>query len=182
MPPDLYIELFGALTGIAYVLLEILKRRSMWVVGIVTSLAYIYIFSHNGFYAMAGLNVYYVAISIYGLWSWKVAPQICRISKRTATICLFVMALIFVLLTFVLGHFTNAPLPYADALITAMSIVATWMLSRSYLEQWWIWIVANAIATVVYGFQGLYPTAILYIAYTVAAIIGLNRWKKRVSG
>ena len=176
MPSDLYIELFGALAGMVYVLLEILKRPSMWIVGMVTSLVYIYIFAHNGFYAMAGLNIYYVIISIYGLWKWKTAPDICRIPKRTALFCLLAMVFIFIFLTFVLERFTHAPLPIADSLITSMSIVATWMLSRSYLEQWWIWMAANLIAVGVYGWQGLYPTMILYIAYTVAAVIGYNRW------
>jgi len=173
---DLYIEIFGALAGIVYVLLEILKRRSMWIVGIITSLVYIHVFAQNGFYAMAGLNVYYVAISIYGLWRWKVAPDICRTGKRTALSCLLTIILIFLLLVFALNRFTDSPMPYADALITAMSIVATWMLSRSYLEQWWVWITANLLAVGVYGFQGLYPTMILFIAYSVAAVIGYMRW------
>jgi len=180
MSIDIYIEIFGALAGIVYVLLEIMKRRSMWVVGIVTSLVYIYVFAHNGFYAMAGLNIYYVAISIYGLWRWKVAPDICRIEKRILLFCLLAMIISFLLLTIILGRFSDSPLPYADALITSMSIVATWMLARSYLEQWWIWIAANLLAVGVYGFQGLYPTVILYIAYTAAAIIGLYRWRKNI--
>ena len=180
MNPEFFIEIFGALAGIVYVVLEIYKHRSMWIVGILTSLVYIYIFALNGFYAMAGLNVYYVVISLYGLWSWKVAPNICRIGKRTAIVCLLATAVLFLLLTFALGHCTNAPLPYADALITSLSFVATWMLSRSYLEQWWIWIVANLLAIGVYGSQELYPTALLYVAYLVAAIIGLRRWRKIV--
>ena len=174
--PDLYIELFGAVTGIIYVVLEILKHRSMWVIGIITSLVYIYVFAQNGFYAMAGLNVYYVAISIYGLWRWKVAPNICRIGKRTALFSLLATIILFFLLYLVLGRYTDAPMPWADALIASMSIVATWMLSRSYLEQWWIWIVANLLAAGIYGWQGLYPTTILYIAYTTAAVIGLRSW------
>jgi len=178
MNTELLIEIFGTVTGIVYVVLEIYKHRSMWIVGIITSLVYIYVFAQNGFYAMAGLNIYYVGISIYGLWRWKVAPNICRAGKWTILSCLLTMATLFLLLTFVLGRFTDAPLPYADALITSMSIVATWMLSRSYLEQWWVWIFANLFATGVYGWQGLYPTMILFAAYTVAAIIGYRKWEK----
>ena len=176
MIPDLYIEIFGALTGVIYVILEILRRRSMWIVGILTSLIYIYVFGHIRFYAMMGLNIYYVGISIYGLWRWKAAPDICRIGKRTASCCLLAITLIFIFLYFLLGYFTDAHIPWADALITSMSIVATWMLSRSYLEQWWIWMAANMLAVAVYGWQGLYPTALLYIAYTVAAVVGYRRW------
>ncbi|MCL1974140.1 MAG: nicotinamide riboside transporter PnuC [Bacteroidetes bacterium] len=174
--PDLYIEIFGALTGMIYVLLEILKHRSMWIVGILTSLVYIYIFGRLGFYAMMGVNIYYVGISIYGLWRWKAAPDICRTGKRTALFCLLAVVSIFFVLYFVLGHFTDGPVPWADALIASMSVVATWMLSHSYLEQWGVWIAANVLATAVYGWQGLYPTAVLYMAYTVAAVVGYRRW------
>ena len=176
MNTELLIEIFGALTGIIYVVLEILKRRTMWVVGIVSSLVYVYVFAHAGFYAMAGLNLYYVAISVYGLWRWKISPDICHVSKRTALFCLLATVLIFLLLTLLLGRFTNAPMPCADALITSMSVVATWMLSRSFLEQWWVWIVANLLAVCVYLWQGLYPTALLYMAFSVAAVIGLKQW------
>jgi len=176
MIPDLYIEIFGAITGIVYVILEIYKRPSMWVVGILTSLVYMYVFGRAGFYAMAGLNGYYVAISIYGWWSWKMTQNICRAGKRTISFCLLSIVFLFTLLFFILGRYTDSPLPWADALITSMSMVATWMLSRSYLEQWWIWIAANILAVTVYGWQGLYPTMILYIAYTAAAIIGYRRW------
>jgi len=182
MTPDLLIEIFGALAGVVYVVLEIYKHRSMWVVGIITSLVYIYVFAHNGFYAMAGLNLYYVAISIYGLWRWKVAPDICRAGKRILLLCLLTTAIVFILLSFVLGRFTDAPMPYADALITSMSIVATWMLSRSYLEQWWVWIFANLFAAGIYCWQGLYPTMVLFAAYTVAAVIGYRKWKKNCRG
>ena len=176
MIPDLYIEIFGALTGAVYVILEILKRRSMWIVGILTSLIYIYVFGRFRFYAMMGLNSYYVGISIYGLWRWKAAPHICRISKRTASFCLLAIIVIFLFLYFLLEYFTNAHIPWADALITSMSVVATWMLSCSYLEQWWIWMAVNLLAVAVYGWQGLYPTALLYIAYTAAAVVGYRRW------
>jgi len=178
MHPELLIEIFGAVTGVVYVLLEIYKRPSMWIVGILTSLAYIYIFGRAGFYAMMWLNVYYVVVSIYGFWSWKTAPDICRAGRRVIFFCLLSTGLLFVLLFFALGRFTDSPMPWADALITSMSIVATWMLSRSYLEQWWIWIVANILATAVYGWQGLYPTMILYAAYTAAAVVGYRRWSR----
>ena len=181
MDTSFLIELFGACAGIIYVVLEILKKRVMWVVGIVTSVAYIYIFTRNGFYAMAGLNVYYVAISFYGLWRWKVAPDICRAGIRITSFCLLAIMLLFILLSIILARFTDSPIPYSDALITSLGIVASWMLSRSYLEQWWIWIAANILAAGVAAWQGLYPSAVLFIAYTVAAVIGYRRWKRKIS-
>jgi nicotinamide mononucleotide transporter len=65
-----------------------------------------------------------------------------------------------------------------DGLITSLSVVATWMLTRKFIEQWYVWILANAIAVIVYLVMGMYPTAILFVVYTVMAIIGVRAWSK----
>ena len=64
-----YIELFGAITGIVYVILEIKQRIWLWPVGILTSAVYIWIFFMSKIYADMSLQVYYLAISILG-WYW----------------------------------------------------------------------------------------------------------------
>ena len=65
------IEIFGALTGILYVFLEIRQNILLWPLGIVTSAVYIYVFRENGFYAGMALQFYYLAISVYGWRAWS---------------------------------------------------------------------------------------------------------------
>ncbi|MFN2313150.1 MAG: nicotinamide riboside transporter PnuC, partial [Bacteroidales bacterium] len=65
------IEIFGAVAGIAYVILEIKRNILLWPLGIITSAVYIYVFGHNGFYANMGLQWYYLVISIYGWYQWR---------------------------------------------------------------------------------------------------------------
>ncbi len=64
-----YIEVFGALTGIIYVVLEIRQAVWLWPVGIVTSAVYVWIFFTGKLYADMSLQAYYVVISILG-WYW----------------------------------------------------------------------------------------------------------------
>jgi len=64
-----YIEVFGAITGIIYVILEIRQTIWLWPVGIVTSAVYIWVFYTSGFYADGSLQVYYLIISVLG-WYW----------------------------------------------------------------------------------------------------------------
>ena len=66
-----WLEYFGVLTGLTYLVLEIGQHRAMWVVGFVTSLVYVFVFFFSKFYADMGLNVYYVGISVYGFWQWR---------------------------------------------------------------------------------------------------------------
>ena len=174
------LEITGTALGLVYVVLEVLKKKFMWVVGLLTSAIYIYVFGSRGFYAMAGLNVYYVLISIYGFWKWTKAPDICHIPKVFALRGAVVLGLLFVSLGFLLGSLETAAMPWMEALITALSIVCTWMLSRSYIEQWWLWILANGLAAVMYAMQGMYPTVLLCTAYLLASIIGLRRWRQQL--
>jgi len=66
-----WIEIFGAITGIIYVFLEIRQNIWLWPVGIITSAVYIIVFFTSKFYADMSLQGYYLAISFAG-WYWWV--------------------------------------------------------------------------------------------------------------
>ena len=68
---DNYIEVFGAITGIIYVFLEIRQTIWLWPLGIITSILYILVFFSSKFYADAGLQFYYLFISFYGWYWWE---------------------------------------------------------------------------------------------------------------
>ncbi|HNX84776.1 MAG: nicotinamide mononucleotide transporter [Bacteroidales bacterium] len=207
------VEIFGAVTGIAYVILEIRRNILLWPLGIITSAVYIYVFGREGFYANMGLQVYYLVISIYGWYAWRrtqnndtgiarrasriVGPgdppsslptgnidgapgtDVRRIDRLTAVWCIFTAVALWAILWFILGRATDSQIPLWDGLIASLSVVATWMLTRKYLEQWYVWIFANAIAVAVYLASGLYPTAVLFFVYFGMAIIGLIKWGKQ---
>ena len=64
-----WIEIFGAVTGIIYVFLEIRQSLWLWPIGIITSGVYIWVFFSSKFYADMSLQGYYLVISILG-WYW----------------------------------------------------------------------------------------------------------------
>jgi len=180
------VEIFGAVTGIAYVILEIKRNILLWPLGLITSAVYIYVFGSNGFYANMGLQVYYLVISAYGWYRWrrlqdgdKSGPRtdVRRIGPATAAGCALVAVILWAGLWLILDTATDSPVPLWDALIASLSVVATWMLTRKYIEQWYVWIVANAIAVVVYLVMEMYPTAVLFMVYFVMAVIGVRAWK-----
>src|SRR5665647_3195732 len=65
-----YIELLGAILGIAYVFFSIRQNILTWPVGLLTSVLYIWVFFDSKLYADMGLQMYYVVISIYGWYEW----------------------------------------------------------------------------------------------------------------
>jgi nicotinamide mononucleotide transporter len=69
-------------------------------------------------------------------------------------------------------------MPVSDASIAAISMLATYWVANRYIYHWLLWIVADIIAVYMYLNQGLYATTVLYIIYTVAAIVGYIHWRK----
>jgi nicotinamide mononucleotide transporter len=66
---DNFVEIFGAVTGILYVILEIRQNIWLWPVGIITSAVYIWVFFTGKLYADMSLQGYYLVISVLG-WYW----------------------------------------------------------------------------------------------------------------
>jgi len=133
-----------------------------------------------------GLQMYYVVISIYGWYEWLRGNQsnhseplkISRLSLKLGLRLVGISILIFLLIWYILTNYTDSQVPKADALATALSIVATWMLARKILEQWLVWIFVDAFSMGLFIYKGLLPTVILFAVYTVMAYIGYLEWKK----
>ncbi len=185
-------EIFTLVTGIIYMILEIRHHRFMWVVGVLTSAAAMWVFFRQGLYASFGLNTYYLITAFVGLWHWtrdsrrlaveeNVAEDevivLNRLSLKTVLLSLaFSVAGIFAL-AWVMDLVEN-PMSYLDSAVTVLSIVATWWLVKSYIEQWWLWILADTLSTILCLTQGMWWMAVLYAAYTASAFIGLLYWRR----
>jgi nicotinamide mononucleotide transporter len=66
----------------------------------------------------------------------------------------------------------------ADSFITSLSIIATWMLARKIFEHWYLWMVVNSFAMVLFFTRELYPTAVLYMVYFIMSFTGLFVWRR----
>jgi len=179
-------ELLGAILGILYIIFSIKQNILTWPTGLLTSLFYIVVFYNSKFYADMGLQVYYVGISIYGWYYWMKGKQPeqkknIHVRKTIARLWLklcVVSILIYFVLLIILLKLTDSDVPYLDSLTTALSVVATWMLARKYMEHWLIWIFVDLLSAALYIYKNLWPTVILFIIYTVMAVLGYREWKK----
>ena len=186
------LEIFTLITGVIYVILEIRQKNAMWVLGIITSLASMMVFFRQGLYASFGLNTYYLITAFIGLWQWRrdkgAIEGSSRIHLNTLTWkTAAISAAIFICGTIGLSvgmeymselGFKENPMSLLDASIAVLSAVATWWLVKAYLQQWWLWIVANGLSVALCASQEMWWMALLYILYMVAAIIGLLHWKR----
>jgi nicotinamide mononucleotide transporter PnuC len=181
-----YIELLGAILGMAYIFFSIRQSIFTWPVGLLTSALYVVVFFVSKLYADMGLQVYYVVISIYGWYEWlrgnaatHTEPiPVSRITLKLSAILAAASFLLFLVIWYILKKYTDSPVPMADGLSTALSIVATWMLARKILEHWLVWIFVDAFSIGLFLYKQLYPTVILFVIYTVMAYIGYIEWKR----
>ena len=180
------IEVFALVTGIAYVVLEILQKNAMWVLGILTGAACAFSFGVQHVWASMCLNIYYVAISFIGLYKWKKASEqvgegAIHLSPLPRKVVLWSAAILVVgslVLIQVLRAAGDAE-PRLDAVATVLSVIGTWWLAQSYLQQWMIWIVADVLTTTLCVVTGQYWMAVLYLAYIGSAVYGYIHWKKK---
>jgi nicotinamide mononucleotide transporter len=205
-----YIELFGAVTGIIYVFLEIKQTIWLWPVGIATSAVYIWVFFTGKIYADMSLQVYYLVISFLGWYWWAKGTngakirngqseqenkngrrgeevngvngvlEVTRLKLRTGLVLACAFVILYCAMYLILTRLTDSPVPVRDSFITSLSIIATWMLARKIFEHWYLWIVVNFVSAVLFLTRGLYPTVILYIVYGVMSFAGLAEWKKSI--
>lgn len=182
-----WVEVCGTVTGLIYLWFSVRQSILTWPAGLLTSLLYIWIFFSAKFYAGMGLQFYYVVISIYGWWSWlngepgNSGEKVLHVSRTGMKlwVWLFIINLfLFVLISYVLANFTDSPIPYWDAFVTSLSIIATWMLARKKFEHWLLWMLIDAISIGLYIYRELYPTTILFVAYTIMAVVGYFEWRK----
>ena len=185
-------QIFTLVTGVIYIILEIRQKNLMWVVGILTSVAAMWVFFRQGLYASFALNTYYLVTSFIGLWQWRKdidrisqdgseqkdgTVRLKRLSIKTVAVSAFAVVAGTLALAFLMELLEN-PMSYLDSAVAVLSAVATWWLVRCYIQQWWLWIAADTVSTVLCASQGLWWMAALYAAYAVSAIIGYIHWKK----
>lgn len=179
-----YIEIIGAFVGLFYLYLEYRASIYLWVAGIVMPSIYIFVFYGAGLYADMGISIYYLLAALYGWIVWmkgsegKKERQVGRTPVRYVLPLCLVFAGLFAGIAFLLLRFTDSTVPYEDAFINALSIIAMWMLAYKYLEQWLVWIVVDVACCVLYAYKGLYPTTVLYGLYAVIAVFGYLKWKR----
>jgi nicotinamide mononucleotide transporter len=176
-------EVLGFATGLVNVGLLVRRNILNWPVGILNVLLLMLVFWSVGLYADATLQLVYVLLGAYGWWAWQYGgasrtPLTVRSTTRPEWLLLAVAG---VLLTgglwLFLDRLTGSTVPLADALTTALSLLATYGQTRKLVESWWLWIAADLIYIPLYAYKDLWLTALLYVAFLLLCVLGLRAWQ-----
>lgn len=178
------IEIIGAVIGLLYLAAEVKASKSLWVLGILMPIAYAYIYFTTGLFANAGINVYYIGASVYGLLAWsskktsqKDSDAIKSFPRKGILPLAAIVIVLTGLLALLLMQLKESQLPLLDGFTAALNIVGMWMLAKKYYQQWIVWIVSDPFTIILCALTGLWASAIMYGVYLVISIYGYYRWK-----
>ncbi len=68
--------------------------------------------------------------------------------------------------------------PFWDSCLLVLSIVAMVLMTRKYVENWFLWVVINVISVVVFAQRDVYAMAFEYTILTFIALNGCWRWAR----
>lgn len=180
------IEAAAALLTLASVLLTSHLKKGLYPVGIAATVLYAVVFWRAQLYASAALQAYFTLIQIYGWWFWSRGdrgrePAIGTWSWATVALLALPAAALTAVVSWGLATLTDAATPMWDTAILSLSVLAQFLLDRKQLKHWAVWAVTDVIAIGVYGGQGLWLTAGLYVLLLANVAYGWVLWRRALN-
>jgi len=163
----------------------LVARQSIWnfPIGLVNNIFFGVLFWQSRLYGDMSLQLVYFVLGVFGWALWmggkrgEAALAVTRISRGEVWGCaVFLLAATPLMMRFL--HLAGGAVPLWDALTTALSLCAQYLLSRKRLENWFLWIVADLIYVPLYFHRGLALTGVLYAVFLGICLIGLRDWKR----
>lgn len=187
-----WVSIVGAIIGLIFLYLEYKANVWMWAASIVMAAFYIYIFYSTQLYASMGIYIYFFGASIYGWLVWVFRNRntetgdeiISHAAKRYTLPIIIGVALIAIFIYGILTSFSdnNVYITIGDSLTTSLNIVALWMISRKWVEQWLLVIPANLISSILLFAQHDIMSGCLFFIFFVVSIMGYYKWKRLALG
>lgn len=176
-------EALAVVLAITYLVLAIRQNIWCWAAAAVSTLIYLFLMFAVQLYMEAVLQLFYLAMAAYGWYQWRQRGSdgaALKVHTWPLSYHLFAIGSVLILV-FVSGHllstYSDAALPHLDSLTTWGAIVATFMVARKILENWFYWFVIDAVSIGLYLSRGLFLTALLFAGYLVLIVIGYRSWR-----
>jgi nicotinamide mononucleotide transporter len=189
-----WLDILTTILGLAYIILEYRASIWLWVVGFAMQSLGIVLYYQKGLYADCGMEFYYLAMTVYGFYSWRFHKKpenqssqsnpnrqekpVTHFKKNLILPWVIITLVVWGALYMFLVTFTDSRVPVADSFTTALSFVGIWALARKYLEQWLIWIIVDIVTCLLYFYKDIPFKASLYGLYVVIAVMGYFKWKR----
>lgn len=158
------------------------RRMLAWPVGLVSVALYAVVFAEAKLYSDALLQIAFGGFLLYGWFHWHRQAQhdgriiIAPLKAGHRIRDLGVGVAFGIALGAAMHTFTDAALPWLDAMLAALSLVAQWWQARRHAAAWWLWIAVDVVYVGMYLVKSLNVTAVLYLVFVALAVKGLRAW------
>ena len=175
------LELVSFALAATTVLLNIRQNHWAWLFSIASSATYAVVFFDARLYGDSGLQLVFIAASVWGWWQWlrgagSARLVVTRLDRAGWAWALAGWGAAFLALSWFLGTYTNTDVPHTDGFLTAGSLVGQLLLARKKVENWHVWLLVDVLYVGLYVFKDLHVTAVLYAVFVVLAARGLRAW------
>jgi len=175
------LELIASVTSFIGVWLGTTGKRITWPWWALSSALYGVFFYQLDYFASAALQIIFIAAALYGWKDWAptgaVAGNLSMRNRKYIALGTFIsVAALSPLLSNI-----GAAATWSDAFVLIGSLVAQVMMVYQKYESWVVWIVVDIVAAIQYAVYGIYFTALLYVMFTIVAVIGWKRWRVSLS-
>lgn len=187
---DSKIALISAVCGISYTILAGKGKISCFFFGLAGTLCYVYIAFQNHIYGNVLLYaLYYFPMQVLGIFRWrkhlnKASGEIIKtkLSPKERG-CYFGAAIVSSLIFYYILKFTGDFAPLMDSLTTVFSIFGLLLTVKRCIEQWYFWMVVNAISVIMWinayiNGSNCLATVFMWATYLVLTFYFLYTWSK----
>ena len=181
-------EWAAVVLAFGYLLLAVRQNAWCWACAIASSTIFLVLFARGGLVMQSALQVFYIAMGAYGWWAWRrgsaqgAALPVSRWRVGRHAVAIAALLAASAVNGWIVARAQGGWVPYVDAFVAWVSVLATWMVARKVLENWLYWIVVDSVAAALYWSQGFHATAVLFVAYVVVAVRGYFAWRADTRG
>lgn len=178
------LEFAAVVSALLYLVLAIRENIWCWLCAMISTAIYVFLFIGAKLYMESVLNIFYFVMAVYGWLVWhsgeidKELLPVSVCSGLTHARAIFVIAVLTAMSGYALTQYSDAAYPYVDSATTFAAIWATFLVARKVLENWWYWLLIDAVSVLIYWSRGLELTALLFVVYVALVPIGLVSWTR----
>jgi nicotinamide mononucleotide transporter len=195
--PMSYLEFFGTVAGAIAVWISAKANVWSWPIGIINVVLLFFLFYQVQLYPDMFLQVFFFVTNILGWWRWKHPKPGEEDKKQELKVSLLSTPHRILNLTIIaIGSLTMgaaasrlsdwAPaifskpssFPYLDSFVTVTSVVAQYWMLQKKVECWFLWILADIVATYLYFSKDIKFLGLEYLVFCFIAAYGLWNWWK----
>lgn len=184
-----WIEALAAFLGIISACLYARGWYITFIIALLNTLPFAYIFLQHAIYAQGIIHIYYSVMNVIGLILWYKADKQAQVKYRYLPKLKIVIHLLYVLAIFglllllykILGNEQQTPpnIQIWDTLSTSMAIIAMILGVKKVIDSWYYWLTYDIIMMILALQSGLYFASGQFALYFAIGIYGWLNWHRQ---